>query len=58
MLWYWVNSVLYLECYTFENIKILNAIVKNEMRNFLQKVIWIPELLNIMGQIFRAVCLF
>lgn len=34
MLWYWVNSVLYLECYTFEYIKILNVIVKNEMRNF------------------------
>ena len=28
------------------------------MRNFLQKVILIPELLNIMGQTFRAVCLF
>lgn len=29
--------VLYLECHTFENIKILNAIIKNEMRNFLKR---------------------
>lgn len=48
---------MYLECYTFEYIKILDAVGKNKMRRFAKGNL-ILEWLNTMGLIFRAMDLF